>query len=194
MRKSALSNIVFVLIPIVAQVFSLPSSAAPIFTLLDESVSGIASQNELMVNPPPASHPQNNGTMAGGVAWIDYDNDGDQDLFIPNVGIGPSRLFRNCVIDTNPADPCLCTQKFCDVSVASNISGILNQKHSTGVAVGDFDADGKDDLYVTNLSSANSTAQNTLLKNMGDGTFQDWTANARLGAEKKPAMRQHSVT
>jgi len=185
MKKSILPTIIFSIIPILALIFPFSAGALPSFSPLGESVTGITSQNEYILPPPASNQSQNNGTMAGGAAWIDYDGDGDQDLFLPNVGIGPSRLFRNCLYNTDPGDPCPCATKFCDVSATSNISVLLNQKHSTGAAVGDFDGDGDDDLFVTNLGSAAATGTNTLLRNMGDGTFQDGTSAARLGTEAK---------
>jgi len=67
--------------------------------------------------------PVDDGEMAGGIAWIDYNKDGFQDLFIPNISAGPSRLFKNNI-------------------------GVL----SAGVAVGDYDGDGFEDIFVANYS------------------------------------------
>ncbi len=107
----------------------------------------------------------------GGVALFDYDNDGDLDLFLANGATlddtehGPgSRLYANDGSAT-----------FEDVT--SRV-GIDLQRWAMGVAVGDYDGDGDDDLYVTCFGS------NVLLRNDGGtGTrrFVDVTAEAGVG-------------
>ena len=104
----------------------------------------------------------------GGLALIDYDADGDLDLFVPNGATladpnnGPgARLFRN--------DGAL---RFTDVTAAS---GIAHRRWSFGAAVGDVDGDGRDDLYIACFGP------DALLRNKGDGTFEDITAAAGLG-------------
>ncbi len=104
----------------------------------------------------------------GGLAVIDYDLDGDLDLFVPNgatladVEHGPgARLYRN--------DGAL---RFTDVTKAT---GITHTRWSFGAAVGDIDADGKDDLYIACFGP------DVLLRNRGDGSFEDITARAGLG-------------
>jgi len=107
----------------------------------------------------------------GGVAMIDYDNDGDIDLFFANGATmddperGPgSRLYSNNGDGT-----------FRDVTKQA---GIKLQRWAMGVAVGDYDADGYDDLYVTCFGP------NLLLRNVaGDAgrRFVDVTAGALVG-------------
>ncbi len=101
----------------------------------------------------------------GGLALIDFDSDGDLDLFAPNgatladPGNGPgARLYRN--------DGGL---RFTDVTAAS---GIAHRRWSFGTAVGDVDGDGHDDLFIACFGP------NVLLRNRGDGTFEDITARA----------------
>ena len=110
---------------------------------------------------------------AGGVAWIDYNNDGWQDLYVPNLRPdGASRLFKNLgSVGTNGA------VRFAPVNAGVELYG----KASTGVAVGDYDGDGLDDLFVTNTTSQS----NSLLRNMGDGRFEEVTADLGLMAEHK---------
>ncbi len=101
-------------------------------------------------------------TIGGGCGWLDYDNDGRWDLVI-NQGGNPTttqpasqpldKLFRN--IDS---------KRFADVSSASRI---IEPHYSQAVSVGDFDNDGFDDFYVSNVRA------NTLWHNCGDGTFQE---------------------
>lgn len=104
----------------------------------------------------------------GGLALIDFDRDGDLDLFVPNGATladparGPgARLFRN--------DGSL---RFTDVTAASKID---HHRWSFGCAVGDVDGDGFDDLFVA------CYGPDVLLRNNGDGTFEDITARAGVG-------------
>ncbi len=96
----------------------------------------------------------------GGLALIDFDGDGDRDLFVPNGATldapesGPgAKLFRN--------DGAL---RFTDVTDAS---GISHSRWSFGTAVGDVDADGHDDIFIA------CYGPDVMLRNLGDGTFQD---------------------
>jgi hypothetical protein len=110
----------------------------------------------------------------GGLALFDYDADGDLDLFVANGATmddpehGPgSRLFANDG-----------TGKFTDVTADV---GIDLRRWAMGVAVGDYDADGDDDLYVTCFG------RNVLLRNQktGDGRrFEDVTSEAGVGDER----------
>ena len=119
--------------------------------------------------------------MGGGVAMLDYDGDGDVDLFLPQgemLGDKPlseatfppaadrplsDRLFRNDLWVDAEGRPRLV---FEDVTEAA---GISPGGYGMGVASGDLDNDGFPDLYVTNFGS------NRLLVNQGDGTFADRT-------------------
>ena len=117
-------------------------------------------------------------TMGGGVAMLDYDGDGRLDLFFvngaalrdpmpPNARPDKSdqrywnRLYRNNGDRT-----------FTDVTEKAGLRGSF---YGMGVAVGDYDNDGRPDLYVTGLG------QNALYRNNGDGTFTDVTAKAGVG-------------
>jgi len=103
--------------------------------------------------------------MGGGAAWFDFDRDGWLDLFLVNGDeltsgtLGPKRhtdvLFHNRG-----------GQRFEEVSRAASASTI---GYGQGCAVGDFDGDGFEDLYVTGYRTS------TLLRNLGDGTFADAT-------------------
>jgi len=111
-------------------------------------------------------------TMGAGVALFDYDNDGRLDIFFVNgaplsestpKGTIPSksgpaywnRLFRQEADGT-----------FEDVTEKAGLQGA---GYGMGVAVGDYDNDGFEDLYVTALGG------NKLYHNNGDGTFADVT-------------------
>jgi enediyne biosynthesis protein E4 len=118
-------------------------------------------------------------TMVGGVALFDYNNDGLLDIFLVNgaalkdpmpAGALPdkrdpkywNRLYRNNGDGT-----------FTDVTEKAGIQG---DGYGMGVAVADYDNDGYEDLYVTNVG------KNILYHNNGDGTFTDVTASAGVAA------------
>jgi len=106
-------------------------------------------------------------SMSGGVALFDYDNDGDLDIYLVNSltvdlvktkGKTKSYLYRN---EGNG--------KFTEVAEKAGVNDI---GWGMGVAVGDYNNDGFEDLYVTCLGP------DYLFKNNGDGTFTNVTAKA----------------
>src|SRR5215813_1710958 len=106
-------------------------------------------------------------SMSGGVALFDYDNDGYLDIFFVNsltVDLVKSKGKTRSALYRNDSDG-----KFTDVSAKAGLSDI---GWGMGVAVGDYNNDGFEDLYVTCLGS------NHLFKNNGDGTFTDVTRKA----------------
>ena len=113
-------------------------------------------------------------SASGGVGLIDYDGDGLLDVYCVQSGPfpqGPSsgagdRLFRNKGDGT-----------FEDVSIASKIAS-LTQGYGHGVAVADYDNDGKPDLFLTRWRSY------IQLHNQGDGTFADATSSATLQGDR----------
>jgi enediyne biosynthesis protein E4 len=112
-----------------------------------------------------------NGT---GVAFLDYDDDGRQDIFLVNgsrlegfpKGDAPTnRLYRN-----------VGEGRFEDVTRAANLA---HSGWGSGVCVADFDNDGFDDMYVTYWGS------NVLYRNNGKGGFEDVTKRAGVGGSGK---------
>lgn len=115
--------------------------------------------------------PANLVTGAGfGASFIDYDNDGDADLYLVNDfgrEIQPNVLWRN-------DGPLGSGWRFTDVSAASRANiGIFGM----GLAIGDYDTDGFFDFYTSNIG------RSTLLRARGDGTYEDRTDAAHVGRE-----------
>ena len=110
-------------------------------------------------------------TMVAGVALIDYDGDGYQDIFFVNGAAIPSLKkegprYKNRLIRNNG------NGTFTDVTDKACVGG---DGYDMGVAVGDYDNDGRPDLYVVGVT------KNHLYHNNGDGTFSDVTDKAGLG-------------
>ena len=117
-------------------------------------------------------------TMGSGVAVFDYDNDGLLDIFLVNGATVPDPAPKGFVpVKTGPAEwNRLYHQRkdgtFEDVTVKAGLQGI---GYGMGVAVGDYDNDGYEDLYVTGYGG------NHLYHNNGNGTFTDVTASSGTG-------------
>lgn len=110
-------------------------------------------------------------TMGSGVCFIDYDNDGWQDIFLVNSMDWPGHRSGG------PSYPALYHNNhdgtFTDVTRAA---GLAAESYGMGCAVGDYDNDGFDDLYLTTVGS------NHLYHNQGNGKFVDVTAKAGVGS------------
>jgi tetratricopeptide (TPR) repeat protein len=120
-------------------------------------------------NPPPPE------AMGGGVGLIDYDGDGLLDVYAVQGGPFPAgqtsgengdRLFRNRGDGT-----------FEDVTACAGIAA-FPRGYGHGVAVGDYDNDGRPDLFVTRWRSY------ALYHNQGDGTFADVTTSSGLHGDR----------
>ena len=133
-------------------------------------------------------------TMGGGVALLDYDNDGRLDVFFTNGAkiddpMPPGKLpdksdpiFWNRLYHQNPDGT------FTDVTEKAGLTGVSQNYYGMGVAVGDYDNDGFADIYVTNYGG------NTLYRNNRDGTFADVTKARRSGCRANGAPAPGSWT
>jgi tetratricopeptide (TPR) repeat protein len=116
-------------------------------------------------------------TMSGGVGLLDYDGDGWLDVYC--VQGGPL-LPRPGQTSTSPGDRLFHNRgdgTFEDASASSGIAA-MPRGYGHGVAVGDYDGDGRPDLFVTRFGSY------ALYRNRGDGTFEDRTEAAGLGGDR----------
>src|SRR5258707_5540567 len=130
----------------------------------------------LQNSPTPQKHLIE--TMPGGVALLDYNNDGLLDIFFVNGGRLTNPLptpenfdrqnprYWNRLFRQNKGG------SFTDVTEQAGLTNAGDGNYGMGVAVGDYDNDGYPDLYVT------SYGKNILYHNNGDGTFTDVTAKA----------------
>lgn len=104
--------------------------------------------------------------------WVDYDNDGDKDLFLTNISPGINKLYRNDG-----------AENFTDVTLGSGVWNGMPM-HVYSVSWGDYNLDGWLDCYLVNrdLDALNlgtpNGSYNLLYKNNGDGTFEDVTEEA----------------
>src|SRR5450755_3994200 len=130
----------------------------------------------LQNSPTPQKHLIE--TMPGGVALLDYNNDGLLDIFFVNGGRVTSPL--PAWDDFNRHDPRSWNRlyrqnkdgSFTDVTKEDGLANAGDGNYGMGVAIGDYDNDGYPDIFVT------SYGRNILYHNNGDGTFTDATAKA----------------
>ena len=116
-------------------------------------------------------------SMTGGAAALDFDNDGWQDIYLVN-----GARIRSGQKDSAPPDksqPEFWNRLYRNnhdgsFSDATQKAGVQGIGYGMGVAVGDFDNDGFDDLLTTRFGGA------TLYRNNGNGTFSDVTARSGL--------------
>lgn len=139
----------------------------------------------------------NNHRQSLAAAWDDFDNDGDQDLYVAN-DYGRDNLYRN---DSSPGSQPGAASKFVDISDSAHV-----EDSAAGMSItwGDYDRDGWMDAFVSNMWSSagnritfqdqfrpEASAEtkrriqrlargNTLLQNQGDGTFADQSAPAGI--------------
>src|SRR5262249_40304745 len=111
-------------------------------------------------------------------AWGDYDNDGRLDLFVcGEYRLKPPPEPDDPAPRPDPRNRCGLYHNRGDgtfVDVAAR-AGVLNERWAKGAAWGDYDNDGRLDLYISNMESAPR-----LYRNAGDGTFVDVAPDLRI--------------
>jgi len=143
---------------------------------------------------------KNNHRWSLAASWDDYDNDGDQDLYVAN-DYGRDHFYRNDLKSPATTPPSGVKQQFTDISTTARV-----EDSATGMSMtwGDYNRDGWMDAFVSNMWSSagqrvtyqkkfqeGASAEqkqriqrlargNTLLQNQGDGTFSDQSAPAGI--------------
>ncbi len=138
---------------------------------------------DFVLNNGATGHKYQVETLPGGLGVIDFDHDGWPDLYCVNGAALPSlkkagpsffnRLYRNNRNGT-----------FTDVTERAEVKG---RGYEIGTAVGDYNNDGLEDLYVVGLHG------NILYRNNGDGTFTDVTQTAGVGGEDAKGRKLWSI-
>ena len=143
------------------------TGVATLFEKIPASKSGI-SWSHVNGRSPEYYLPE---TTGAGCAFLDYDNDGWMDIYLVNSGkcdfYNPDPPLRNALYRNNHDGT------FTDVTEKA---GVAAGGYGMGVAVGDYNADGLPDLYVTQYG------RSILYRNNGDGTFTDVTEKAGVAA------------
>jgi hypothetical protein len=123
--------------------------------------------------------------MCGGIAILDYDNDGLMDIYFTNGAKLPElkktdASFHSCLLRNKG------NGMFEDVTRKARLTG-EQMDFSFGVAAGDYDNDGYSDLFVCNAG------RNTLYHNNGDGTFTDVSEQSGIGAKPPGVLSVHAA-
>jgi len=108
-------------------------------------------------------------TLGTGGAFLDYDNDGWQDIVLVNSSDWPEHKTAKSFLALYHNNQ---NGTFTDVT---HQAGLAVEMYGIGLAVADYDNDGNDDLYIT------CVGPNHLFRNLGNGKFSDVTARAGVG-------------
>jgi hypothetical protein len=103
----------------------------------------------------------------GGAGWLDYDSDGLLDLYLCQGGNPTGQPS-----DLQPLDQLFRQVQLGRFEPVTVLANVIEPHYSQGVSIADFNDDGFDDIYVTNVGP------NTLFRNQGDGTFEDVSIEA----------------
>jgi|HubBroStandDraft_6_1064221.scaffolds.fasta_scaffold50450_2 hypothetical protein len=154
-------------LPAVSRFAGVANSAPYPFSEVSASASGITWVHTAGLSPEKYL-PESTGA---GCAFLDYDNDGWMDIYFVNSGkcdiYTPAQPLRNALYRNNRDGT------FTDVTEKAGVAG---GGYGMGIAVGDYNADGFPDLYVTQYG------RSILYRNNGDGTFTDVTEQAGVAA------------
>ncbi len=127
-------------------------------------------QQEVITQQDFVNTPLNSRGLPG-VAILDYDSDGDLDIYVTNGPDAPNSLYSNQLEETG---------QFTFVDVAEEAGVTATDQDSSGVVYGDIDNDGDQDLLVLGTGEPNR-----LFENQGDGTFVDITEESGIGGGNK---------
>jgi hypothetical protein len=108
-------------------------------------------------------------TIGSGCAFLDYDNDGWQDILLVNSMNWPEKKGAKSFLALYH------NNKDGTFTNVTGQAGLGVEMYGIGVAIGDYDNDGNDDIYIT------CVGPNYLFRNLGDGKFANVTAKAGVG-------------
>jgi hypothetical protein len=150
-----------------------PQAASPVTFTDITAQSGIVFKHDASIT----SQKYLPEAMGGGVAMLDYDGDGRLDLFFTNGARIDDPMPRGSVPDKR--DPKYWNRLFRQrpdgtFEDVSERAGVKGEGYSMGAAAGDYDNDGRIDLFVTGYGGQ------ALYRNNGDGTFSNVTKQAGL--------------
>ncbi len=157
------------------------AATAVVAPITFEEIAGRAGV-KFVVNNSATPERQQPESLIAGVAVFDYDGDGYPDLYfvngagMPSLEKGPehkNRLYHNNHDLT-----------FTDVTEKAGVAG---SGYGMGVSIGDYDNDGRPDIFVANVNG------NLLYHNNGDGTFTDVTAKAGVSGGMYAGRKMWSV-
>src|SRR2546427_2666375 len=145
----------------------------------------IAQKSGLLFTSDSSPTPNKNQpeTMVGGVALIDYDNDGYLDIYfvngaaIPSLKKGSPRYWNRLYHNNHDGT-------FTDVTEKA---GVMGEGYGMGAAIGDYDNDGWPDIFLANVT------KNQLYHNNHDGTFTDVTEKAHLSGGVLEGRKMWSI-
>ena len=166
-----------------APALALAAASITVAPITFEDITGAAGVRFVTENSATPAKRQPEGLVAG-VALLDYDGDGYLDLYFVNGAGMPSLTkegpqHRNRLFHNNR------NLTFTDVTDKAGLGGA---GYGIGVAVGDYDNDGRPDIFLANLTG------NQLFHNNGDGTFTDVTAKAGVGGGTFAGRKMWSVS
>ena len=158
------------------------AQGAAVAPIAFEEIAGRAGVRFIADNSATPERQQPEGLVAG-VALLDYDGDGYLDIYFVNGARMPSLVkdgprFQNRLFHNNR------NLTFTDVTAKAGVGGA---GYGMGVAVGDYDNDGRPDLYVANVNG------NQLFHNNGDGTFTDVSRKAGVTGGRYAGKKMWSV-
>jgi hypothetical protein len=167
-RREFLGALAAALVLPAASRFAAAAESVPYpFSEVSASASGITWVHTAGLSPEKYL-PESTGA---GCAFFDYDNDGWMDIYFVNSGkcdiFTPAQPLRNALYRNNRDGT------FTDVTEKAGVAG---GGYGMGVAVGDYNADGFPDLYVTQYG------RSILYRNNGNGTFTDVTEQVGVAA------------
>ncbi len=156
--------------------------SAPVGPIQFEDIAARAGV-QFLSDSSPTDKKNQPETMVAGDALFDYDGDGLLDIYLVNGAKMPSLVkdgpqYKNRLFHNNG------NLTFTDVT---DTAGVAGAGYGMGVAIGDYDNDGRPDIYVANVTG------NQLFRNNGDGTFTDVTVKAGVAGGTFNGKKMWSV-